>query len=223
MSAAWLPAAVEVGVFAAMGGLFALVVRSLKRGLDDVADMRSVARAHASQAREGAVVRVVGRVLDQDPMLVAPVSGRRCVAYDFELRYGNGELITAGSASVPFILDDEGARAVTSAACRVLALRRRLDERSRPEELPVAFAAWLEENHASDEWRLERALRWRESRVEPGDRVAVVGVARREIAQQGQGGYRDAPTLLMLDDADDAPLSIGDDPSLLEPLSAPRT
>lgn len=31
----------------------------------------------------------------------------------------------------------------------------------------------------------------------------------------------DAPTLLVLDDADDAPLSIGDDPSLLAaPLSA---
>jgi len=208
---------VGFGVIAVVGGGFSFLSRAFKRDIeDDVADMRSVARAHAAAAREGAVVRVVGRVVDQGELLVAPVSDRRCVAYELEHCYRNGERNIGDCASVPFLLDDDGgARAATSSACRVLALRLRIDERGRPDDLPAPFAAWLEENHSSDEWRHERRLSWWESRVEPGDRVAIVGVARREIAQQGNGGYRDAPTLLMLDHADDAPLSIGDDPSLL--------
>ena len=215
MSVDWGPA-LGIGMFAGLVGGVVLLVRALKRDLDDVGDMRSVARAHAAVAREGAVVRVVGRVVDHGgEMLVAPVSGRRCVAYEFELRYGNGERILGDHASIPFMLDDGGTRAGTSSACRILALRPRVDERSRPEDVPASFAAWLEDNHASDEWRHERELQWWESRIELGDTVAVVGVARREIAQEGEGGYRDAPTLLMLDDADDAPLSLGDDPSLL--------
>ena len=215
MSVEWVPVVFGLGFFAAIGAGLRRWNRNLLRDLDDTRDMRSVGRARASNAREGAVVRVVGRVTAGGELLIAPVSGRPCVAYEFEVRPKGEERIGGDCSSRPFGLDDEGTRAATSSACRVMALRRRIEERGTGDDVPAPLAAWLEENHSSDEWRSMRKLTWWESRVEPGDTVAVVGVARRQIDPDGEAGYRDAPTVLMLDDADDAPLSVGDDPSLL--------
>ena len=63
---------VAAGLVALLCSAIAAIARGIRRDLDDVADMRSVALARATDARDGAVVCVAGRVVDEGEMLLAP-------------------------------------------------------------------------------------------------------------------------------------------------------
>jgi hypothetical protein len=201
-------------------GAVALVGRKMKRDADalsDVADMRSVALVRLGDVEDEAMVRVVGRVAPYDRPVTAPVSGRPCVAYAVELYVGGNvrPLVTGGEVRA-FYVEDGGVRALVQPPCPIVALTARHEGRRTPAELTPAFAAWLEENHASDDWRHEKRLRFVEHRLEPGERAAIVGVARREVdGDAAFAGYREPPQLVVFETADDAPLSVSDDPSLL--------
>ena len=207
-----------------LGGGVVAVARLIRRDADAIGDMRSVTRARLGEAREDAVVRVTARVVAAagGELLVAPVSGAPCVAYECWLGFGRHtriaeEPIKHDRSIVPFVVDDGSAHGRVEANVQVLVLRRRVEGEGGPDDVPPPFARWLEENHSSDEWRHARQLFWWEKRLAPGDRVSIVGVVRRQIDPDGDsGGYRDAPMTVTLADADDAPLSVSDDPSLLD-------
>ena len=102
----------------------------------------------------------------------------------------------------------------------IVVLSDRVNRVSGPDELPAAFQEWLEEAHASDDWRREKKLRCIERRIDPGDLIALVGLCSREIDGDGAGGgYRDAPSRLVFETAEGAPLSLSDDKSLLSPAA----
>ena len=200
------------------GGIGAIAWKIRRDSVDDVTDMRSVALVRVVDARDEQMVRVAGRVVAEDgALLTAPVSGRPCVAWElsFTTPAFGGERIMDRRDTVGFIVEDDSGRAHVAAEIAVWALQARAEGEGPGKDVPPTLAAWLAENHASDQWREIRRLRWRETRVEPGDQIAVVGIAHVSIDSEGEAAtYRDAPTRVVIDGSDDAPLSIADDPSL---------
>ena len=206
----------SVVVFGTIGGI-AWKVR--RENVDDVTDMRSVPLVRIADARDEQMVRVAGRVVsDEGELSTAPVSGRPCVAW--ELRFTAGwslgrDHIAERNLSVGFAVDDGSGRAHVAANVAVWALATRVEGMGSGDEVPATLAAWLAENHASDEWRGLRRLRWQETRVEPGDEVAVVGIAHVGVDVHGDAAtYRDVPRRVTIAGSDDAPLSLSDDPTL---------
>ena len=202
-------------------GPIGLIAWKIRRDLvDDVADMRSVALVRIANAGDEQMVRVAGRVVaDHGERLTAPVSGRACVAW--ELRFTTASrldgCIIDRREAVGFVLDDGSGRAHVAGSVAIWALSARSEGEGEGagDDVPPPLAAWLAENHASDEWRQMRRLRWRETRVEPSDEIAVVGIAHVGVDTEGEAAtYRDAPRRVTIDGSDDAPLSIGDHPSL---------
>lgn len=203
-------------VFGTIGGI-AWKVR--REDVDDVSDMRSVALVRISDARDEEMVRVTGRVVpDEGELATAPVSGRPCVAFQLWVTAGwslGRDRIIERDFCFSFFVDDGSGRARIAERPAVWALATRVEGMGGGDEVPATLAAWLEENHASDEWRSLRRLRWREARIEPGDEVAVVGIAHVGIDVHGDAAtYRDVPKSVTIDGSADAPLSLGDDPSL---------
>jgi hypothetical protein len=202
-----------VVVFGTIGGI-AWKVR--KDDVDDATDMRSVPLVRIADVRDQQMVRLAGRVVTEEGALLdAPVSGRPCVA--FGLQFGaHGKLIIDRNDSTCFVLEDGSGLAHVVEEIKIPLLATRMEgTAATSDEVPATLAAWLEENHASDEWRSRRDLHWLETRVEPGDEVAVVGIAHVGIDVDGDAdGYRDAPTLITIESSEDAPLSLSDDPSL---------
>jgi hypothetical protein len=185
--------------------------------LDDVNDMRTVPLMRLADAARTMpeLVRVAGRAVAHEPRR-APISGRPAVACVIELyRDGAREPFVSDVLVEPFLVEDEGGRARVEPPFQVLALSPRLSGRGC-DGLPAAFQAWVDERWDYDDWRAARRLRWIERRIEPGERVAVVGLARRELGGDGGGGnYREAPSTVVIESDDGAPLSLSDHPSLV--------
>jgi hypothetical protein len=81
-----LDSILAVTAFVGFSGVIFAIVHKMRRDLahvDDIADMRSVPLVPLQEIAEDDVVRVAGTVAPADPLLVSPVSGRRCVHYDF--------------------------------------------------------------------------------------------------------------------------------------------
>jgi hypothetical protein len=206
-------------VFGSIGGIAWKIRRDSAEVLDDVGDMRTVPLVRIGEARDEQMVRFAGRVVVDDVEIpMAPVSGRPCVAWQLSItapwKLGRDVILERNGCS-SFLIDDGSGRARVVGNPKVWALATRLEGQGSGDDVPPTLAAWLEENHASDEWRDLPELRWSETRVEPGDELAVVGIAHVRIDVDGDSaGYRDAPMLITVEDSDDAPLSLGDDASL---------
>ena len=210
---------VFLGLF---GGLVTFIVLRIKRDVahvDDIADMRSVPLVRLGEILAEDVVRAAGTVAPADSLLVAPVSGRPCVYYEVVVRLAyDAEPIIASSDICAFDLDDGSGRAYVQPPCPIIIVAERVRDTGAPESVPATLQAWLEENHASDDWREAKRLHWSERRIEPGDRLGLVGFARREVAREGAlGGYRDAPSQVVFETDERAPLSLSDDASLVAP------
>ena len=201
------------------GGIGGIVWKVRREDVDDVTDMRSVALVRIADAGDEQMVRVAGRVVPGEGGLVkAPVSGRPCVAWQLRLTAGwslGRDRIVESDLCVGFVLDDGSGPARVGYKVAVWALARRVEGAGSGDDVPATLAAWLAENHASDDWRDARRLRWSETRVEPGDEVAVVGIAHVGVDGDGEAAtYRDVPKSVTIEGSDDAPLSLSDDPSL---------
>lgn len=168
---------------------------------------------------EGVMGRVIGHARTLDGTLIAPLSGRPCVAYEIVLSENtrNSHRDLAREArGVPFVLEDDGGRAVIDPAGAEYALD--LDRRAagggeattRPE-----LAAMFERLGLPATLGTRRTISLREGVIEPGERVAVLGVAAREPDPTAvPAGYRgDAPTRLRLAGSPRYPLVISDHPS----------
>jgi hypothetical protein len=208
------------GVLAVMAFVaFAWKIKRDAAEVDPVNDMRTVRRVRMGNILDDDLVRIVGRVVPRHAPLTAPISGRRCVAFVVEvyLPDDRSPFIT-NNDSAAFFLDGDGARALVLPPFPVLALSSRVRVQGRPDELPAEMRAWLEENRSSDDWKEAEALRCIERRIEPGETITLVGLARRggSDGEDGAVGYREMPTTIVFETADGAPLSLSDDASLLK-------
>jgi len=129
---------------------------------------------------EGKQVKVVGVVEERDTM-PAPLTRRPCV----------GWTVRAVAADGGWVLD----RIARSGACDFWL---RDDEGGRVRVHGGRAALVVASGNAVSAAR-ERGVVQREALMVPGDRVAVIGMVRRELDPGGTTMYREAPTRLVLD------------------------
>lgn len=174
-----------------------------------------MAASDPTVAEEGALVKIVGIVREEGPMLEGPLSGRPCKAYQCELFVERESVARSHPvdfrASVPFSLLD-GADAVEVRAERVgITLARDRFEPSVSQAGAAERARRLlaERGYGPD----ARAVSGSEGVLQVGERVAALGVARWMPAPGA--GYRGSGRRLVLEAPPDGELVISDEPRTL--------
>jgi hypothetical protein len=198
--------------------------------------LRRAPEVAVANAYDGMIVRIRGTIVAHGETLVAPLSGRACVHYDVHVE----ERVSTGKSSTwrtmfresderPFVVEDETGRAIV----RGLPLRTAVvvDHHQRSGFLSDATPGLLAllARHGRDSTNflgLNRTIRYREGALEPGEQVAVLGLARWEddpapdaIDPAAQTAYRGASARkkrLVIEAAGDAVLA-SDDPRALRP------
>lgn len=179
-------------------------------------------RIHVRDARDGELVKLIGRVHLHGAPLTSPIAHRPCVAYWTEiqsLRGRNGWMpyVTECGAS-DFWLEDTTGRALVLAGDAVIWLRDDAAMMDAPFEgdLPPALRALLDRHGKSGKSLLgvQLTLRVIEGVLTDGEQGAAYGLPRMEgaaerVATEGQG-YRGAQQRLVLAQTPEVPLVIGD-------------
>lgn len=129
---------------------------------------------------EGRQVKVVGVIEDRDTT-AAPLTQRPCVGWTIRAVAANGawvlDCIARSGACDFWLRDADGARV----------------------QVRGARAALVVATGNAVSAAREQGVVQREALFVPGDRVAVVGMVRRELDPGGVTMYREAPTRLVLD------------------------
>jgi hypothetical protein len=214
---------------AAAGSTAALVALRALAGDDDARLVRRIAStprlaiADAAEARAGTLVRVVGVVRAADaalPRFASLLDGTPALAFDVDLALAVGESRTPVDRAVraaPFVVEDGTGTLLVRAATVRLAVATTVERVLAPETLTEAQRRLVEEAHGAGSPPLPRvAIAWREGRLLPGARVALVGYIGRVAGDPVSGhAYRDRPLRAALVDAAGTPLLATDDPSAL--------
>lgn len=170
--------------------------------------MSAATRTSIEDAKDGATVRLVGRVawLAQE-RLASPLSGRACVAFRVHVetrvrgrKSSYWRTTIDERESVDFVLEDPSGRAIVRARGGKLLID--LDHHRSSgtfHDATPELRGYLAE-HGQDSTGLlglNKPMRYREGVLEVGETVAVVGVARWEDdpddgAIETPGGFRDA-------------------------------
>jgi hypothetical protein len=188
--------------------------RSLRRRL------RAAAPATLRELREEQHCRIAGTVgIHDHTALEAPLSGLRCVAYMIEItawRYGERELVGYDKKSVPFLLEDDGHRAIIDATYCELLVRTQIQLRAYEPFTLSGRSLHVFERHVPLHSRAGiHRMHLREVIVQPGTRVSIAGTGHRETdpTATSERGYRDdGQQRLRFHGAAKLPLLIGDDP-----------
>jgi hypothetical protein len=193
-----------------------------KRGIQK--ELASRPRARIGEA-SGAALRVTGRVEAQGDLLTAPVSGRRCVAFQLRVeewreqnRLARWHLLLDLQDARSFGLGDETGEAfVDAGAPFILALT--FDEHGGDDPSNAIEAARMKALDGligPPPKRLRASpgrLRYREGVINEGDLVSVAGSGARELNPGGRSpNFRDPPMWLVLRGTDEEPLWVSDAP-----------
>jgi hypothetical protein len=179
---------------------------------------------------ESSVVRVIGEVKRLDRWVVAPITNRACAYWRLEvsvMEYSAAERRTYWRTlfdrtdGLPFVLTSERGDCCVDPSLATIAVKRaRVTEIKSSRKLPAKFADLLESGGISSASLRWTKVRFEESIVPFGARIAVVGAGRmvaRPANANVQTGYRDPrPTWLCLSGTDDD-LLVSDDRKLLAP------
>ena len=195
----WVAAAGTVGVIAAAAARY----------------LRSEARFEAAaklpitpmrQVADGALVKVAGTVDPESARLSGPITGRACVAWSVEVQAWDGykefwyEVVTEWRSEDFVLVGDGGVRArvVVDGAEVIYGYDRQASATWRT--LPPERVQEFLRHRLSFVDRGRLKYRVREAALEPGERVVVIGKARRELdgASPADGGaYREAAQRLV--------------------------
>ncbi|MEM9192107.1 MAG: hypothetical protein AAGF12_23240 [Myxococcota bacterium] len=175
--------------------------------------MRRVQRQRIGDAVDGSEVKVCGVVDDEGPLLEAPLTGRRCVAWTIEVWEGD-----AGPDAPPlvrdaglrdFLLYEESGRGLVRLERVRFLLTQKSHFRSGPFTLPSERAeAYLDQCGVRPvlSTGIRKRLRFCEAIVRPGDRVTVCGAAHwvrdPDPRVQARVSYRAAARRLVIDAPD---------------------
>jgi hypothetical protein len=193
-------------------GLVSAVNRSRRR-----AALRAKIAAAPSEFEDNAIVTFAGIVKAVGEPLIAPLSGKPCVAYraaarTYALR-SSGAVMLARSFGrkleqevidvemTPFVLETKsGDVLVEGTTCELLLPMLPLIPRKLELEQSFLDRAGLDV-HA-------RNAGFDECRVEVGAKIKVHGVSRSELATTGETGFREAPTQIQISGDAAHPLTI---------------
>lgn len=165
-------------------------------------------RSTVSDARDGELVRLSGRILPRVDPLTAPLSGRTCLFYSshlyrFPQKANNApELVLRFARGVDFHVEDDTGRALvrgdTVRVFRPSVYRPNYGELVRPTE-PIVRLEQASGRTCPAEW-FPAYFQMEELILPSVPRAEIVGVARWEMDPEGGGGhYREAPRRLVLE------------------------
>lgn len=213
---------VELLIFSGVAALFvigsALTVQRINSG--DVATRRALKcnrRIAVAAVKDGATVSICGRLAYAATPLVAPLSGRRCAAWEVTVAQlveaedqRRWEVIINEQRSQDFYLDDGTGRALIKARSPLMALHRDARFSSGPDKQATPeLEAFLERHGWSRQYAIGYDLIYHEGVLEEGEQVAVLGTARLEADPEG-AGYRTEALRVVVDEPDEDPLMLSD-------------
>jgi hypothetical protein len=162
--------------------------------------------------QEGEPAKIQGVAAAREPLLTSPVSARPCIGYRIVIErisgYGSPRVISR-EAWPSFLVTDDTGTAVAEGPFSI-----RLDpDNGGSETLPPQVYALLEEAGvpADRMFGFHEGYRFKETLLEPGDRVSVAGRPALEIDPAGQGSFRVPPRLFVLHGSDDEPVAVTED------------
>lgn len=173
--------------------------------------MRAAARTAIASSRDDAPSRIVG-VARGTSTIVAPLSGQRCLAY--HLAFAGGEEIRR----VAFVVEDASGIVEVAPQDVWLTLDHRTPWfRGPPTGLPPAVRDAMSRAGRTTFVLGAGIETWAsEGRIEPGDRVAVVGTIDRSPAPAILGDYRQAAGhVYRLVGTGDAPIMVSNAPETM--------
>lgn len=149
-------------------------------------------------------VEICGKILAQDQMITAPIKGTHCVYYDFRIeewkrsgKHHRWVAVVKDKQHTPFWIQDETGRALI----KIEEAETLFDEDSKigsggtldastPESLLDAIAQKYGYNRKG--WLFDKKIRYRESVLEAGDQIYVLGSAHvgvdGPVLQKEKGG-----------------------------------
>ena len=181
--------------------------------------MLQTKRSTIAEAREGAVVRLVGTVVFLDGKTVeAGVTGRRCALWQAVLERFTDE-VGRESGGVAFAIDDGTGRAVIDPDLARVTLHKDATNRGQqlvsPTEREQAFISRY--MPAEDAWMARRLYSWCEGILEEGERIAVCGVVIREADPNPNAvrDYREPALRIRIGGSRSPPVAISDEADVL--------
>lgn len=190
--------------------------------------MREVEHVEIGAFPHGALGRVAGELELVEGELTAPLTGRRCAAYEVvveELRGAGSRRVVQEIKAVPFVVDDGTGRALVHPEHADFAITADVDDEEAGvlvDPTPRQRDFLVRSGHASlAAHNSLTVLRFHEGVLAPGERVAVVGRGVVSIdpsaSAEHSGGYRAPAGATMVTLASDSrtPLYVSDHPSLL--------
>lgn len=192
--------------------------------------LRSVPRVSVSDATEGSLVRIVGTLRAGARTLEAPLSGRPCACFrvEVDVRVSTGKSsswrnIIREEDGADFFVEDPSGRALVKGGTveAAIVLDHHLKSGTFDDATPELEAYLARHGHKSTDFLgFNKAIRYREGVLEPGETVAVLGRARWEddpeagAAQPSSGGYRESARKkrLVLEPGELGPVRVSDDP-----------
>lgn len=186
--------------------------------------LRDTPRSAIRDAKNGDVVKLVGRVRPAAQPLVAPMAGCDCTFYDVTVQRVQSsatgrqwvELIRERRV-VDFLVEDGTGRAFVRGSELRFALVKDadLDPILKGELEPDDIALLRRHGHESSDRSFEQGLRYKEVRFETGDTITVAGRVRRERdpdPTEAGTGYRDGPKRVVLEPFLNGFVLVTDDP-----------
>lgn len=198
-----------VSILGGLSVLFGMVLLAL-----GVAQLRFVLRLRGTEptpVREvpsvTGPVEIVGAATPDTEMLVAPVSGEDCLAYDYEIleeEYGleshEWRTLDSGTATVPFLVDDGTSVVLVNPDGADLSFETETTRTGRKDDPPPGIERALDSPEESSETPDLRGVNFngvsdhefREGRLDPAEDVYVYGTPERTVAGEYQPGRVDA-------------------------------
>ena len=189
--------------------------------------LRRARRIDVKDVAEGGA-RVTGTAKVQADVLLAPMSRRRCLAYELRVYGTDGhsdwwDVLVLREACVFSVVDDTGAIEVDPNGQFELALVKDLEGGTgRPKsdaETLGALARLLETSNVEDKLR-RGPMHFEEGVLEEGERVSVYGHVEREVRAEGERAeLRSPPEFRVLRGNEEWPLKISDAPAVASSTS----
>jgi hypothetical protein len=190
--------------------------------------LRAVSIVRIADVPDGATVRIVGRLRKRAKLLRAPLSGRKCAFFRAVVKEKAGKNswreIVREVESVDFVVEDSTGRAIVETSSLEVAVV--LDHHARSgafEDAAEVLESFLRRHglESTGVFGWNRALRYEEGVLEPGEEVAVLGRARWEddpelgAVDAPRGAYREIARKrrLVIEAPDGEPVRASDDPS----------
>jgi hypothetical protein len=182
-------------------------------------------RKNIADVQDGEIVKIRGTLRYAGSTVVAPISGRQCVAFNVMVEQSQGKrtpIRFTEDDCTTFLLEDATGKALVSPTLARLVVSTDAHRRSGVFEDPTPQMITLLDDHGVDYKGifLNNETRYVEGILEEGETVAVLGLAHWEPdpdpGTAARGGYRERATRLRITDPPEGETIVSDEPSVLD-------